>query len=79
MMSVRVAASGGNDLRVSQPQVLFDAPFARGSIDAANYDVMADGQRFLMVETEQQSLASTAFHVVIGWAGTSGSALAPRR
>jgi serine/threonine-protein kinase len=78
MMAVRFTGSGA-DLKVGRPQALFDGQFARGSIDAANYDVSPDGQRFLMVQSDQQSSGATMFHVLIHWIGSAASPLAPPR
>lgn len=72
MMAVRLTGSGA-DLQAGRPQALFEGRFAKGSIDAANYDVTPDGQRFLMVQSEQQSSGSTMFHVRIHWIGSAGS------
>ena len=78
MMAVRVTGSGAN-LQAAQPLTLFDGRFAKGSIDAANYDVTPDGQRFLMVQSDEQSSGSTMFHVLTQWVGSAGSTLAPPR
>jgi Tol biopolymer transport system component len=78
MMEVRLAG-GGADLQAGRPQALFESPFGKGSIDAANYDVTQDGQRFLMVQNDQQSSTSTMFHVLINWVGSLRSTLAPPR
>jgi Tol biopolymer transport system component len=78
MMAVPVAGIGA-DLRAGRPQALFEGRFAKGSIDAANYDVMQDGQRFLMVQSDQQSSTSTMFHVLINWTESIGSTLAAPR
>jgi Tol biopolymer transport system component len=47
---------------------LFDADFVRGTLDAANYDVMPDG-RFVMVHRASQSSELT-LHVLLNWVGT---------
>ena len=78
MMAVRVTSSGAN-LQAARPLTLFDGRFAKGSIDAANYDVTPDGQRFLMVQSDQQSSESTMFHVLTHWVASAGSTLAPPR
>ena len=78
MMAVRVTSSGAN-LQAARPLTLFDGRFAKGSIDAANYDVTPDGQRFLMVQSDQQSSGSTMFHVLTHWVASAGSTLAPPR
>jgi serine/threonine-protein kinase len=51
--------------RASAPRLLFKGEFAGGTIDSPNYDVMPDGQRFIMVQ--RQSAAPTALHVLMNW------------
>ena len=58
---------------------LFEGRFAKGSIDAANYDATPDGQRFLMVPAGQASSSPTMFHVLVNWVGTVGSTVPARR
>ena len=41
-------------LRVSRPEVLFEGRYAVGSDGGRNYDVSADGQRFVMIADEQE-------------------------
>jgi hypothetical protein len=65
MMVVRIDAAGQAQ---SSPAALFDADFVRGTLDAANYDVMPDG-RFVMVQRASQS-AEPTLHVLINWLGT---------
>ena len=78
MMAVRVTSSGAN-LQAARPLTLFDGRFAKGSIDAANYDVTPDGQRFVMVQSDQPSSGSTVFHVLLDWVGKADSTLPPPR
>ena len=78
MMAVRLDASAAR-LQAGRPSALFEGRFAKGSIDAANYDVTPDGQRFLMVQSDQQSSTSTIFHVLIQWIGKAGPTLPPPR
>jgi len=61
------------DIRVGQPRVLFDAPFARGTMDSPNYDVTRDGQ-FVMLQGQPRDAAPTALHVVLDWAVTLAAA-----
>ena len=51
---------------VGKPQQLFEGPYARGQGGGHWYDVTPDGQRFLMVRTEQ-NLASLQLCVVVNW------------
>ena len=61
MMAVTIDAGG----QAQPPRVLFDGDFARGTIDAANYDVMPDG-RFVMVQRPSPTSGPTV-HVLINW------------
>jgi serine/threonine-protein kinase len=70
MMSV--AFEGGKP--VGRQQMLFEGGFARGTIDSANYDVLPDGQRFVMIQRQRQSEEAT-LHVLLNWfAEATGSA-----
>ena len=64
-MSVRV--STGPTLTAGKPQRLFDKPYERSLALWANYDVAADGQRFLMVKTIDQEEAPAQINVVLNW------------
>jgi len=55
----------GGDANSSRSRLLFKGEFAGGTIDAANYDVMPDGQRFIMIQ--RQSQAPAAVHVLMNW------------
>jgi Tol biopolymer transport system component len=46
-------------------RLLFKGEFAGGTIDASNYDVMPDGQRFIMIQ--RRSAAPTTVHVLMNW------------
>ena len=61
MMAVTIDAGG----QAQPPRVLFDGDFARGTIDAANYDVMPDG-RFVMIQRPSPTSGPT-LHVLINW------------
>ena len=72
MMSATIDASG----RVqSSPRTLFEGDFVRGTLDAANYDVLPDG-RFVMVQRASQG-SEPMLHVFLNWVGTL-SATSPR-
>ncbi len=67
MMVVEVEAEPS--LRLSKPKMLFEGRYegpVRG-FGYANYDVTPDGQRFLMIRSEEES-APTRIHVVLNWA-----------
>ena len=53
-------------LRVGAARVLFTGEFARVGWGQANYDVSADGSRFLMIQGEQQDMP-TALRLVVNW------------
>lgn len=68
MMAVEVET--GPPLSLSKPKVLFADAYvgARSTLlGYAIYDVTADGQRFLMIQNEEES-APTRIHVVLNWA-----------
>ena len=48
-------------------RVLFQGPYETTSSASANYDVSADGQRFLMVQPSEQWPAVTELNVVLNW------------
>jgi serine/threonine-protein kinase len=54
------------ELRLGQPRVLFRGAFLYGSQGMTAYDVSPDGQRFVMVETSEDS-APTQFNVILNW------------
>jgi eukaryotic-like serine/threonine-protein kinase len=63
MMAVDVSLS--RDLTLSQPRVLFEQRYVFGSAQTIpNYDVSADGQRFLMVKDDS---ASGRLNIVLNW------------
>jgi hypothetical protein len=62
MMAVDVTASG-SAVTLSSPRQLFEGPYAFGSgVTIANYDITADGQRFVMVEADP---AASRLHVLV--------------
>ena len=74
MMAVSIAGNGA-DIRAAGPHALFQGEFVKSTIDAANYDVMPDDQRFLMVRAEEQASAQASLHVLMNWFGAIASAL----
>jgi Tol biopolymer transport system component len=69
MMSVRVHATA-DDLTLSPPETLFERTYAYGAgITIPNYDVSADGQRFLMVKDE---LTAGRLRMIVNWSPASG-------
>jgi len=64
LIAVAVTMSG-SDIRTGSPQVLFDVPFARGTVDSSNYDVTRDGS-FVMLEGAREASPAT-LHVLLNW------------
>ena len=67
MMAVEVQTEPS--FRLSKPKMLFEGRYegADGWFGYANYDVTADGQRFLMIRSEEEP-APTRIRVVLNWA-----------
>jgi Tol biopolymer transport system component len=67
MMAVQVETKPS--LKLSKPEILFEGHYERatGWNGYANYDVTPDGQRFLMIRSEDEP-APTRIHVVLDWA-----------
>ena len=74
MMAVSVTTSP--ELRASAPKLLWEGAYSPGTgascgmpgPSSSNYDVTADGQRFLMVRDDDGALAGTRIVVVLNWA-----------
>ena len=73
MMAVDVTT--GRTFTVSKPQVLWEGPYLAGvgsscgmaGPTSANYDVSADGQRFLMIEDQSQTVECKVLRMVSNW------------
>ena len=65
MMAVDVVTQSA--FQVATPRVLFQGPYEPTNSVSPNYDVSADGQRFLMVQPSEQQPAVTEFNVVLNW------------
>ena len=59
-----VDVSGDKDLTLSPPRELFDQRYVFQNVSLANYDVSADGKRFVMVKDET---GSGRLNVVLNW------------
>jgi serine/threonine-protein kinase len=59
MMAVTVTATPS--LSWSKPAMLFEGPYT------SDYDVSADGSRFLMIKESEQSRTATDFNVIVNW------------
>jgi hypothetical protein len=70
-----VAVSGGAATPFSTPTVLWEAHYLAGvgsscgmsGPTSANYDVTADGERFLMIEDKSEARECKLLHVVTNW------------
>ena len=58
----------GTDFQAGRPRVLFECQ-RQQTMPARNYDVTADGQRFLVIERtgEFKPLEVTQLHFVLNW------------
>jgi serine/threonine-protein kinase len=75
IMSVRVS-SDGNSFRASRPEVVFEGNFLGGlrgvllpGYNFPDYDVSADGKRFVMFQGTTEGALATEAKVVLGWFG----------
>ena len=57
--------SANDELALGEPQVLFEGDFAPGLFGFVNYDVTADGERFLMLRQVEGSAVPIV--VVLNW------------
>jgi len=64
MMAVDIHAEA--EFSASKPKLLFEGRFAIDPLggDATNYDVTADGERFVMIREDERA---RKFHVVVNW------------
>ena len=64
----RVAIQTTPELRIGKPEKLFDSIYAAGStLGPPNYDVTADGQRFLMIKPADTERVPVPIHIVVNW------------
>jgi eukaryotic-like serine/threonine-protein kinase len=49
------------------PKALFEGPYQTNPVSTPNYDVSADGQRFLMLKAGEQADAPAQINVVLNW------------
>jgi hypothetical protein len=54
------------DFSAGKPAVLFEGQYERGLFSYHNYDVIPDGQHFVMIQAES-ARASTQIDIVINW------------
>ena len=55
------------DLVVGSPRTLFRGSYALSAIQDRNYDVTADGKRFLMAQQADSSESTVRLNVVVNW------------
>jgi serine/threonine-protein kinase len=60
-----------------QPRTIFEGDFAPGTIDSPNYDVMPDGQRFVMLQKPLPSASQSTLQVLMNWFETPPGGSAP--
>jgi serine/threonine-protein kinase len=65
MMAVTVNSASA--LALGQPTLLFQSKHPRLRSGRRNYDVAADGQRFLMIKGHDQQLSATQVNLVLDW------------
>jgi hypothetical protein len=63
MMAVDVTGQGS--FSVGKPRVLFSGPYVLSTGSASNYDVSADGQRFLMIKPNEQTTSASLTQIVV--------------
>jgi hypothetical protein len=59
--------SQASRIRVSRSRALFEGDFKAGAEDTPSYDVLPDGQHFVMIELDPQASRVTHFNVVLNW------------
>ena len=65
MMAVDVQTQ--STFKAERVHLLFEGPYARSDF-WTNYDVAADGQRFVMLKEEDEARANQVLRVVLNWA-----------
>jgi Tol biopolymer transport system component len=65
MMAVDIATEPG--FTVGKPRKLFEGQYQLSPVPPPNYDVLPDGQRFLMIEGGEQAQAPAQINVVLNW------------
>jgi len=64
--SHQVSIGGGREPDVKRPSLLFEGTFDH-NLRVSNYDVTPDGQRFVMVQTNEVERPPTQIHVILNW------------
>jgi serine/threonine-protein kinase len=55
------------DLAIGRSRPLFDDPYVRSDIEARDYDVTPDAQRFLMIQPGDPAESSVRLNAVVNW------------
>jgi eukaryotic-like serine/threonine-protein kinase len=78
---VAVEVQTDPDFKASQPKVLFPDRFLWHDVNPwfRNYDISPDGQRFLMIESEEEPPSSTRIQIVLNWFEELKRLLPPER
>ena len=71
-----VSVTTSPQFKASAPKQLWEGVYSQGTasscgmpgVSSSNYDVSADGQRFLMVRDDDASVVATRIVVVLNWA-----------
>jgi len=74
-LMMAVSITGGQNPAVSKPSLLWQGHYMAGvgsscgiaGPTSSNYDVTADGERFLMIQDKSQDVVSKLLHVVPNW------------
>jgi serine/threonine-protein kinase len=75
---IMVASPGlSSNPHFSEARTLFEGKFEKGTMDSANYDVMAAPRRFVMVEATDPESREDQLHLLVNWQ-PSPSSTAPR-
>ena len=64
MMAVEVQTKA--TFKAERPQLMFEGPYAQSDF-WTNYDVAVDGQRFVMLKTEDETRTNQVLRVVLNW------------
>jgi len=62
-----VVIESGQTLRVGKSRLLFEGPYAEGSIWGRMYDLAPDGKRFLMKKYGEPPTLPTQHNIVLNW------------
>ena len=65
MMAVDIVTQP--NFAAGKPRMLFEGRYEPAPYPTTNYDVSADGQRFLMIKPSDQEVATTQINVVLNW------------